>query len=58
MKSPPYGIKLVCEAVCTIKGIKPERVPDPSGSGTYQTGKHFPDPVHSNCEFNCEIITK
>ena len=33
MKSPPYAIKLVLEAVCTLKGIKPERVPDPSGSG-------------------------
>ena len=35
MKSPPYGVKLVLEAVCTIKGVKPERVPDPSGSGRY-----------------------
>ncbi|XP_060067000.1 dynein axonemal heavy chain 7-like [Ylistrum balloti] len=33
MKSPPYGIKLVLEAVCVLKGIKPERIPDPSGSG-------------------------
>lgn len=33
MKQPPYMIKLVLEAVCVIKGIKPERVPDPSGSG-------------------------
>ena len=33
MKSPPYGVRLVMEAVCVLKGIKPERVPDPSGSG-------------------------
>ena len=33
MKSPPSMIRLVLEAVCVIKGIKPERVPDPSGSG-------------------------
>ena len=33
MKSPPYGVRLVCEAVCVIKGIKSERLPDPSGTG-------------------------
>ena len=33
MKSPPHMIKLVLEAVCVIKGIKPDRVNDPSGSG-------------------------
>ena len=33
MKAPPVGIRLVCEAVCVLKGIKPERIPDPSGSG-------------------------
>lgn len=33
MKSPPYPVKLVLEAVCTMKGIKPERIPDPTGSG-------------------------
>jgi dynein heavy chain len=33
MKAPPYMIKLVLEALCVIKGIKPERIPDPSGSG-------------------------
>lgn len=26
-------MKLVCEAVCVLKGIKSEKVPDPSGSG-------------------------
>ncbi|XP_055840841.1 dynein axonemal heavy chain 3 isoform X1 [Episyrphus balteatus] len=31
MKNPPYGVKLVLEAVCVIKGIKPDRKPDPSG---------------------------
>ncbi|XP_037908989.1 dynein heavy chain 3, axonemal [Hermetia illucens] len=31
MKNPPYGVKLVLEAVCVMKGIKPERKPDASG---------------------------
>ena len=33
MKSPPFGVKLVMEGVCVLKGIKPEKIPDPSGSG-------------------------
>lgn len=33
MKSPPAGVKLVMEAICILKGIKAERIPDPSGSG-------------------------
>ncbi|XP_026865841.2 dynein heavy chain 7, axonemal [Electrophorus electricus] len=33
MKSPPAGVKLVMEAICILKGMKPDRVPDPSGSG-------------------------
>ncbi|XP_069052852.1 dynein axonemal heavy chain 7 isoform X2 [Lepisosteus oculatus] len=33
MKSPPAGVKVVMEAICILKGIKPDRVPDPSGSG-------------------------
>uniref|UniRef100_A0A2S2ND87 Dynein heavy chain 3, axonemal n=1 Tax=Schizaphis graminum TaxID=13262 RepID=A0A2S2ND87_SCHGA len=33
MKNPPYGVKLVLEAVCVMKGIKSERKPDPKGSG-------------------------
>ncbi|KAF5289736.1 hypothetical protein FQA39_LY03653 [Lamprigera yunnana] len=28
MKNPPYGVKLVMEAVCVMKGIKPDRKPD------------------------------
>lgn len=32
MKNPPDAIKLVMAAVCIIKGVKPDRVPDP-GSG-------------------------
>lgn len=31
MKNPPYGVKLVLEAVCVMKGIKPDRKPDASG---------------------------
>lgn len=33
MKNPPSGVKLVMEAVCILKGVKPDRIPDPSGSG-------------------------
>ncbi|XP_075336554.1 dynein axonemal heavy chain 7 [Odontesthes bonariensis] len=33
MKSPPPAVKLVMEAICILKGVKPDRVPDPSGSG-------------------------
>ena len=33
MKSPPAGVKLVMEAVCIMKGLKPARIKDPSGSG-------------------------
>ena len=27
------GVRLVMEAVCVLRGVKPDRVPDPSGSG-------------------------
>lgn len=30
MKNPPAGVKMVMEAICHLKGIKPERVPDPA----------------------------
>ncbi|CBY16446.1 unnamed protein product, partial [Oikopleura dioica] len=30
--SPPAVVKLIIEAVCVLKGIKPEKMPDPSGS--------------------------
>ncbi|XP_075305326.1 dynein axonemal heavy chain 3 [Odontesthes bonariensis] len=33
MKNPPDPVKLVMESICIMKGIKPERKPDPSGSG-------------------------
>ncbi|KAK2839526.1 hypothetical protein Q5P01_013266 [Channa striata] len=33
MKSPPTAVKLVMEAICILKGIKPDRISDPSGSG-------------------------
>uniref|UniRef100_UPI00398F1DFB dynein axonemal heavy chain 7 isoform X1 n=2 Tax=Pristiophorus japonicus TaxID=55135 RepID=UPI00398F1DFB len=33
MKSPPAGVKLVMEAICILKGIKPDRIPDPTGTG-------------------------
>ena len=33
MKHPPAIIKLVVESVCIMKNIKPDRKPDPGGSG-------------------------
>lgn len=33
MKNPPPGVKMVMEAVCVMRDIKPEKVNDPSGSG-------------------------
>ncbi|KAJ1518663.1 Dynein heavy chain 7, axonemal [Coelomomyces lativittatus] len=33
MKNPPDGVKLVMEAVCVMKDIKPEKIPDPAGTG-------------------------
>ncbi|KAJ0065373.1 hypothetical protein NL108_007570 [Boleophthalmus pectinirostris] len=33
MTNPPGPVKLVMESICVMKGIKPERKPDPSGSG-------------------------
>ncbi|XP_053327633.1 dynein axonemal heavy chain 3 [Spea bombifrons] len=33
MQNPPPLVKLVMESICVMKGIKPERKPDPSGSG-------------------------
>ncbi|KAI9224435.1 dynein heavy chain and region D6 of dynein motor-domain-containing protein [Blastocladiella britannica] len=37
MKNPPAGVKLVMEAVCTMKDIKPVKIPDPA------TGKKVED---------------
>ncbi len=31
MKNPPAAIKLVLEAVCVLKGLKPDRRPDAMG---------------------------
>lgn len=33
MKSPPIGVRIVMEAVCILKEVKPERVANPSGVG-------------------------
>ncbi|KAJ3092439.1 Dynein heavy chain 3, axonemal [Quaeritorhiza haematococci] len=33
MKNPPGAVKLVMEAICIMKGVKPARIKDPSGSG-------------------------
>ncbi|XP_037882003.1 dynein heavy chain 7, axonemal-like [Glossina fuscipes] len=36
MKSPPIGVRIVMEAVCILKDVKPERLPNPSGVGTIE----------------------
>ena len=33
LQNPPAVVKLIMEAVCIMKVVKPERKPDPSGSG-------------------------
>lgn len=33
MQNPPALVKLVMESICIMKSIKPERKPDPGGSG-------------------------
>ena len=33
MKNPPSAVKVVMEAICVMKNIKPARIKDPSGSG-------------------------
>lgn len=33
MQNPPGPVKLVMESICVMKGAKPERKPDPGGSG-------------------------
>ncbi|XP_076842922.1 dynein axonemal heavy chain 3 [Brachyhypopomus gauderio] len=33
MQNPPAAVKLVMESICVMKGIKPDRKPDPGASG-------------------------
>ncbi|XP_073447159.1 dynein axonemal heavy chain 3 isoform X1 [Aquarana catesbeiana] len=33
MQHPPAPVKLVMESICVMKGIRPERKPDPTGTG-------------------------
>lgn len=39
MQNPPGPVKLVMESICVMKGLKPERKPDPSGSGNCSHSK-------------------
>lgn len=39
MQNPPGPVKLVMESICVMKGLKPERKPDPSGSGNLSESK-------------------
>lgn len=33
MKNPPHLIRFVMEAICVMRQVKPDRKPDPSGTG-------------------------
>ncbi|XP_026461918.1 dynein heavy chain 3, axonemal-like [Ctenocephalides felis] len=35
MKNPPAGVKLVMEAICVMKGVKPEKKPEPESLKTF-----------------------
>jgi hypothetical protein len=50
MSNPPGLVKLVMESICIMKGIKPERKPDPGGSGKHSLHcKEDTNIVLSNC---------
>lgn len=42
MKSPPDGVKLTLEAVCVMKGIKPDRKLDPNAGNQLVVGGNKP----------------
>lgn len=48
MKSPPAGVKLVMEAVCIMKSIKPTRMKDPGGSGKVILKSML---IYNTCDF-------
>lgn len=52
MKSPPSGVKLVLEAVCILKSVKPARVKDP------QSGKMVEDywEVSHHWSLSCPLL--
>lgn len=47
MQNPPGPVKLVMESICVMKGLRPERKPDPSGSGKPLQHPGPPRPVGS-----------
>lgn len=46
MQNPPGPVKLVMESICVMKGLRPERKPDPSGSGNPFQHPSQPRGVH------------
>lgn len=40
MQNPPGPVKLVMESICVMKGLRPERKPDPGGSGNPHQHPH------------------
>lgn len=55
MKQPPAGVKLVMEAICILKGIKPERIPDPSGSGNVKLPLQILLISNASCSGNMKL---
>lgn len=51
MQNPPGPVKLVMESICVMKGLRPERKPDPSGSGNHPPTPHpsRPSGLHGLC---------
>lgn len=47
MQNPPGPVKLVMESICVMKGLRPERKPDPSGSGNPLQHPTLPQPTGS-----------
>ncbi|KAF4799422.1 Dynein heavy chain 7, axonemal [Turdus rufiventris] len=59
MKNPPSGVKLVMAAVCVIREKKPERIPDPSGSGGKEAVmQKIRTEYLTNPEFDPQVVAK
>lgn len=56
MQNPPGPVKLVMESICVMKGLKPERKPDPSGSGN--APRPAPILTPGPCAAVCRLLGK
>lgn len=55
MKNPPSGVKLVMAAVCVMKDIKPDKIPDPNKPGV-KVGPHVGQAVCLNFHLIVHIL--